>query len=67
MNVCVWCINGKILTGKISIEKNASHFEYYHHKFSLELPGIDVAITSGQDTDNSSWRKRRFCHVIPGL
>ena len=39
---------------KISIQTNTSHFEFYLHKLPLELPGIDVAITSSQDADYHS-------------
>ena len=57
----------KFWQGKFSIQTNASHFEFHHHKFSLELPGIDVAITISQDSVDPSRRRRRFCHVIPAL
>ena len=48
-------MGGKILTGKKkSIQTNTSHFECYLQKFHFDGLGIEVVITSRQDTENPS-------------
>ena len=60
MNVCLWSIKWKDLKCKNFFQTHTSHFEFYHHKFLLELPGIEPKITSCHDDDNPPGRWRRF-------
>ena len=39
---------------KKSIQTNTSHFEFCLQKFHFDGPGIEVVITSRQDTENPS-------------
>jgi len=65
MDVYVWSIVEGFKTKKI-LSDQVSHFEFYHHKFHLELPGIELEIITYHDGNNPPLRWRRFCHVIAG-